>query len=146
MTRMISKMQNYFHCYVQLPFRICLVQLCFFFKTNLISNALIGISFDRTNDVTHNLTFLKAQIRGKKMCSQDKKLLNLVVMFTLTTSRIFAFFLTRQAQGVLLDRVPHHSNFVANAFFFFSCCVFKVASRSRQVLVKGKENFHLHKV
>jgi hypothetical protein len=21
-----------FHCYVQLPFRICLVQLCFFFK------------------------------------------------------------------------------------------------------------------
>jgi hypothetical protein len=33
MTRMSSKMQNYFIVtYVQLPFRICLVQLSFFFK------------------------------------------------------------------------------------------------------------------
>jgi hypothetical protein len=27
-----SKTAKLFHCYVQLPFRICLVQLCFFFK------------------------------------------------------------------------------------------------------------------
>jgi hypothetical protein len=48
-------------------------------------------------------------------------------MFTLTTSGIVVFFLARQSQGVLLDRVPPFKP-SANAFFFLSCCV----SRSRQ--------------
>jgi hypothetical protein len=53
-------------------------------------------------------------------------------LFTLTTSGMFAFFLARQPQSVLLDRFPPFEP-CANAFFFsllvFQGCV-KVAPMS----------------
>jgi hypothetical protein len=64
-------------------------------------------------------------------------------LFTLTTSGIFAFFLARQPQGVLLDRVPPFKP-CANAFFF-SLVVFqgrvKVAPSLSITKRQGKFSF-----
>jgi hypothetical protein len=66
-------------------------------------------------------------------------------LFTLTTSGIFAFFLAKQPQGVLLDHVPPFKP-CANAFFF-SLVVFqgrvKVAPSLSITKGQGKFSFNM---
>jgi hypothetical protein len=82
--------------------------------------------------------------QGSKMTWIRSK--NCLVIVVVVIVHFNYFWNFRVFSGVLLDRVLLFKP-CANAFFSLLLC-FKVASRSRQVLVelKGKENFHLHKV